>query len=118
MNDLSLNEFYKEIAQLTGKDLAKQKMLLPPNTIQELCAGHRRTHRPTAEALLSSVDERAAKKTKHVVSVLQKAYPGEGVMIADFKALELAQSMEKVASAIAVNTEKHFLKVQQVILPA
>ena len=110
MSDLSLNEFYKEVAKLTSHDLVKQKMLLPPDTIQELCATHCRTHRPAAESLLSSGDVRANKKIEHFLSVLQKAYPGEGVVIADFKHLELAQSMENLASALAVNTEKHFFE--------
>lgn len=96
---MTLIDFYKETAALIRQDLKKQKMLLPPESLAELCASHCRTHRNTAAAL--------RKKTAYL-SVLQKAYPGEGVVISDFDHLERAKQLENLVQVIAVNTEKYF----------
>ena len=110
MVDESLNEFYKEIAAAACRDLAKQKMLLPVDSLKELCAAHCRTHRAVASALLGSAQERSQRKPEHFLAVLQKAYPGEGVVNSDFKPLEAAQSLENLTAVIGVNTEKHFFE--------
>ena len=99
---MKLLEFYRDIVELVRSDLKKQKMLLPPDSIAELCEQHHRKHRSLAEKLASG-DELCN------IYALQKAFPRSGTVNADFNALELAKSCAaKKASALAVVTEKHY----------
>ena len=99
---MDLLSFYRECAELARRDINKQKMLLPPDSITELCSQHHRKHRNLAEKLL------AGDKPQRIFTI-QKAFPRMGTVLADFNALELAGKFatEKPA-ALAVVTEKHF----------
>ena len=102
---MKIDSFYLEAADLTRRDLVKQKMLLPPETIAALCENHHRTPRLLAE----SVKKRTGNALPVVVAGIQKIFPGAGTMLDDFKPLEMAQSFESArAGALAVVTEKHF----------
>lgn len=101
---MKLLEFYQAAVELVRRDLKKQKMLLPPDSIAELCAQHHRKHRSLAEKLASG-DELCN------IYALQKAFPRSGTEIADFDALEFAKAFAaKKASALAVVTEKHYYR--------
>ena len=99
---MDLLSFYRECAELARRDINKQKMLLPPDSITDLCSQHHRKHRNLAEKLL------AGDKPQRIFAI-QKAFPRMGTVLADFNALELAGKFaaEKPA-ALAVVTEKYF----------
>lgn len=102
---MKIDAFYLEAAELTRRDLVKQKMLLPPETIAALCENHHRTPRLLAE----SIKKRSGNDLPKVVAGIQKIFPGAGTMVNDFKPLEMAQNFESArAGALAVVTEKHF----------
>ena len=98
---MDLLGFYRQCADLVRLDLKKQKMLLPPDSIAELCSQHHRKHR-----------ELAAKLSGNELSniyALQKAFPRSGTVNVDFNALEAAKKFAaQKAVALAVVTEKHF----------
>lgn len=102
MLDTQFKDFYLQIAEQTRLDLAKQKMLLPPEHIEELCLAYARPRRSLREAL--------SKKQNSFIAVLQKSFPAEGVIIEDYDHLETARSLAalKGAAALAAVTEKHF----------
>ena len=100
---VKLLDFYRECVALVRRDLAKQKMLLPPDAIADLCEQHHRQHRSLIEKLNS------ADNTPHKIFAVQKAFPRTGAVRADFDALALAKNFEsQKAAALAVVTEKHF----------
>lgn len=99
---MKLLDFYRDCAELARRDLVKQKMLLPLESITELCNQHHRQHRSVMEKLLSGEE-------MHKIYAIQKAYPRTGTVRADFDALALARQFEsQKADALAVVTEKHF----------
>ena len=99
---MKLLEFYQDVAGLVRRDLNKQKMLLPPDSIAELCSQHHRKHRSLAEKLVAG-------NTPCNIYAVQKAFPRSGTVNADFNALELAKSFAaEKAAALAVVTEKHY----------
>ena len=98
---MKLLEFYRQCTDLVRQDLKKQKMLLPPDSIEELCSQHHRKHR----ALAAKLSENEFCN----ISALQKAFPRSGTVNADFNALESAKKFAaEKAAALAVVTEKHF----------
>lgn len=98
---MNLSDFYRQCADLVRLDLKKQKMLLPPDAIAELCSQHHRKHRELAAKL--SGNEFCN------IYALQKAFPRSGTVNADFNALESAKKFaSQKAAALAVVTEKHF----------
>ncbi len=99
---MEILDFYRQCADQVRFDLKKQKMLLPPDTIAELCAQHHRQHRSLAEKLSGKADF-------STIYALQKAFPRSGTVDSSFNALELAKKFAaQKASALAVVTEKHF----------
>ena len=94
-------DMYREAVELTRRDLARQKMLLPPETIAELCSTYCRQPRRVAELFGS----------KPLIAGIQKTFPESGVTAADFKPLEQSQTFESAgAGAVAVVTEPHFFE--------
>ena len=94
-------EMYREVVELTRRDLTRQKMLLPPETIAELCSAYCRQPRRVAELFGGKV----------LIAGIQKTFPESGVTTADFKPLEQAQTFESAgAAAVAVVTEPHFFE--------
>lgn len=94
-------DMYREAVELTRRDLARQKMLLPPDTIADLCASYCRQPRRIADLF----------NKKTLIAGIQKTFPQLGVTAADFKPLELAQTFESAgAAAVAVVTEPHFFE--------
>ncbi len=76
-------------------------MLLPPETIAELCTQHHRQHRNLIEKFTGDCSGD--------IYALQKAFPRSGTINADFNALELAKKFAaEKAAALAVVTEKHY----------
>ena len=107
MNRSALNEFYCQVIESERKALAKQKMLLPPETITELCNAYRRQHRSLNEALLA----RESREKPGMVGILQKAFPRRGVVVNDFDHLALAEKLvESKCAAIGVVTEKNYFE--------
>ena len=99
---MEILDFYRQCADQVRFDLKKQKMLLPPDTIAELCAQHHRQHRSLAEKLSGKADF-------STIYALQKAFPRSGTVDSSFNALELAKKFAaQKAAALAVVTEKHF----------
>ena len=99
---MKLLDFYRECSALVRRDLEKQKMLLPQETIAELCSQHHRQHRALGEKLSSG-------DVPHKIFAVQKAFPRTGTVRAEFDALTLAKNFEaQKAAAVAVVTEKHF----------
>ncbi len=107
MNRSALNEFYCQLIESERQALAKQKMLLPPETISELCAAYRRQHRSLSEALLA----REGREKPGSVGILQKAFPRRGVVVDNFDHLALAEKLvEAKCAAIGVVTEKNYFE--------
>lgn len=76
-------------------------MLLPPETIAELCSQHHRQHR--------NLIEKFAGECSGDIYALQKAFPRSGTINTDFNALEQAKKFAaEKAAALAVVTEKHY----------
>ena len=99
-------ELVSEILRLKKIDLTKQKLLLPPENIRELAAGHHRQPRSLKNALLENSG------SLKVIGCIQKyscnaekQTPETG----NFDFLQQARDWEeKKAAAVAVVTEKHF----------
>ena len=99
---MKMLDFYRECAEFARRDITKQKMLLPMESIAELCSQHHRKHRNLAEKLLTG-------DKPHKIFAIQKAFPRMGTVQTDFNALESARKFAaEKAAALAVVTEKHF----------
>ena len=105
----ALKKFYSDVAAVVKKDLEKQKMLLPPDVIAELCSEHHRQHRNCRDALFSA-EARNGNAAKKIVCAVQKAFPQAGIVRNEYDFLQSAQYYEAHyhAAALAVFTEKHF----------
>lgn len=108
MTGNTLIQFYQEAAALIRKDLNKQKTLLPPDTIRELCASHCRQHREVKKALISP-PARTGREQKKLLGVIQQNFPLENITVENFDFLQMANRFEAMqCAALAVVTEKHF----------
>ena len=99
-------QLVSEIFRLKKIDLAKQKLLLPPENIRELVANHHRQHRSLKAALLENPG------SLKVIGCIQK-YTGndekQSPETEKFDFLQQARDWEQQkAAAVAVVTEKHF----------
>ena len=104
-----LIDFYCKVSALIRRDLVKQKMLLPPENILELCREHCRTHRDLKSVLTLPGARSEKNNSKKIVGVIQKNFPEDGTLMADFDCLQQAGKYESAAcAAVAVVTEKNF----------